>query len=96
MKINKYEFGHMTKMAAMLVYGKMLTFSNIFSSETTRPIEGKSNVKNPRDGGMEVYSLGTGHMTKMATMPILISKMAATVAILKFFKQHLLLNPKSD
>ena len=46
------------------------TFSNIFSSETTRPIEAKSYAKPPWDGGTKVCSNGPGHVTKMAVMPI--------------------------
>ena len=46
------------------------TFSNIFSSETTGPIEAKFHVEPPWDGEMKVCSNGPGHMTKMATMPI--------------------------
>ena len=46
------------------------TFSNIFSSETTGPIEDKFHMEPPWDGGTEVCSNGPGHMTKMAAMPI--------------------------
>ena len=48
----------------------VLTFSNIFSSETTGPIEAKFHVEPPSDGGMKVSSNGPGHVTKMAAMPI--------------------------
>ena len=48
----------------------MSTFSNIFSSETTGPIEVKFHVDPPWDGGTKVCSNGPGHMTKMAAMPI--------------------------
>ena len=48
----------------------MSTFSNIFSSETTGPIEAKFHMEPPWDGGTKVCSNGPGHMTKMATMPI--------------------------
>ena len=51
------------------MYVVLSKFSNI-SSETTRPIEAKFHVEPPGDGGMEVCSNNTGHMTKMATMPI--------------------------
>ena len=47
----------------------MSTFSNIFSSETTGPIEVKFHMKPPWDVGTKVCSTGTGHMTKMAAMP---------------------------
>ena len=46
------------------------TFSNIFSSETTGPIEAKFYVEIPWVGGTKVYSNDLGHMTKMAAMPI--------------------------
>ena len=45
-------------------------FSNIFSSETARPIKAKFHVEPPWEGGTKVYRNGPGHMTKMATMPI--------------------------
>ena len=46
------------------------TFSNIFSSETTGPIEAKFHMESQWDGGTKVCSNGPGHMTKMAAMPI--------------------------
>ena len=46
------------------------TFSNIFSCETTGPIEAKFHVEPPWDGGTKGYSNSPGHMTKMAAMPI--------------------------
>ena len=46
------------------------TFSNIFSSETTGPIEAKFHMEPPWDRGTKVCSNGSGHMTKMAAMPI--------------------------
>ena len=49
----------------------MPTFSNIFSSETTGPIEATFHVEPPWDGGTKVCSNGPGHMTKVAAMPIL-------------------------
>ena len=45
-------------------------FSNIFSSETTGPIEAKFHMESQWDGGMKVYTRGLGHMTKMTAMPI--------------------------
>ena len=48
----------------------MSTFSNIFSSKTTGPIEAKFHMEPRWDGGTKVYSNGPGHMTKMAAMPI--------------------------
>ena len=46
------------------------TISNIFSSQTTGPIELKFHMKTPSDAGMKVCSNGPGHMTKMAATPI--------------------------
>ena len=48
----------------------MSTFSNIFPSETTGPIEAKFHIEPPWDGGTKVCLNGQGHMTKMAAMPI--------------------------
>ena len=48
----------------------MSTFSNIFSSETTGPIEAKFHLAPPWEGGTKVCSNGPGHMTKMAAVPI--------------------------
>ena len=45
----------------------MSTFSNIFSPETTGPIEAKLHMEPPWDGGTKVCP---GHMTMMAAMPI--------------------------
>ena len=52
------------------VYACVSTFSNIFSPETTGPIEATFHVEPPWDGGTKVHSNGPGHMTKMADMPI--------------------------
>ena len=46
------------------------TFSNTIFSETAGPIEAKYNTEPPWDGGTEVCSNVSGHMTKMATMLI--------------------------
>ena len=48
----------------------MSTFSNIFSSETSGPIEAKIHMEPPWDRGTKVCSNGPGHMTKMAHVPI--------------------------
>ena len=42
----------------------------VLSSETTRPIELKFHIKTPYDWLAKIYTNCTGHMTKMATMPI--------------------------
>ena len=62
------------------------TFSNIFSSETTGPIEAKFHVEPPLDGGTKVCSNGPGHMTKMAASPYMV----------KTLKNLLLRNQKAD
>ena len=46
------------------------TLLNIFSSDTTGPIEAKFHMEPQWDEGTKVYSNGPSHMTKMATMPI--------------------------
>ena len=46
------------------------SYSNIFSSKTTWPIEAKFYVNHLYDGGTNVYINNLGHMTKMAAMPI--------------------------
>ena len=46
------------------------TFSNIFSSDITEPIEAKFHVEPPWDRRTKGCSNGSGHMTKMAAMPI--------------------------
>ena len=48
----------------------MSTLSNIFSSETTGPIEAKIHMEPPCDGGTKVCSNGSDHMTKTAAMPM--------------------------
>ena len=49
---------------------RVFTFSNVFSSGTTGPIEVKFHVEPPWDGGMKVCVWGPGHMTKMTAMRI--------------------------
>ena len=46
------------------------TISNVFFSETTRPIKVKFYVEPPWKGGTKVYINGPGHITKIAAMPI--------------------------
>ena len=41
-----------------------------FFSETTWPIKAKFYVKHLYDGGINVYINSSGHITKMAAMPI--------------------------
>ena len=58
------------KSLAFVVICHVSAFSNIFSSETTGPIEVKFHMEHPLDGGTKVFWRGPGHMTKMAAMPI--------------------------
>ena len=54
------------------MYGMLSTFSSIFSSETTGPIEAKFHVESHWDKGTKICSNGPAHMTKIAAMPIYI------------------------
>ena len=56
-------------MARLLSVCRVFTYSVVFSG-TTGPIEIKFHVEPPWDGGMKVCIWGSGHMTKMAAMPI--------------------------
>ena len=47
---------------------RRFTFSNIFFSETARPIKAKLHVESPWEGGTKVNINNPGHMTKMAAM----------------------------
>ena len=47
------------------------TFSNFFSLETAGPIDMELYVEPPWDGGTKVCSNDLGHLTKMATMPLI-------------------------
>ena len=64
----------------------MSTFSNIFSSETTGPIEAKFHMESPWDRGTKVYSNGPGHMTKWPPC----------LYMVKTLKNLLLQNQKAD
>ena len=48
----------------------IIIFSNIVFSETAWPISAKFHEKPLWELGKKVYINGTGHMTKMAAMPI--------------------------
>ena len=52
------------------VVRSLSTFSNIFSFETTGPIQLKFHMETPNYAGTKVCSNGPGYMTKMAAMPI--------------------------
>ena len=47
-----------------------IPLSNVFSSETARPIKAKFYAEPPWEGGSKVYINGPGHMTKMAAITI--------------------------
>ena len=52
------------------LYVCMLTFSNIFSSKTTVPIDVKFHMKPLWDRRTKVCSNGPGHMTSVTAVPI--------------------------
>ena len=56
--------------SSVVVRRRPSTISNVFSSETTWPIEAKLHVQPPWQEGKKVYINSPGHMTKMAAMPI--------------------------
>ena len=56
--------------SSLSVIRRPFTISNVFSSETTWPIEAKFNVQPAWQGGKKVYINGPGHMTKIAATPI--------------------------
>ena len=45
-------------------------FSNFFSAITAVPIKTKFHREAPWDGRTNDYSIGSGHMTKLAAIPI--------------------------
>ena len=72
MAINKFQRSRLTfNFSAKVTHiGVPSTHQNIVSSETTRPFELKFHMKTPYDRLAKIYTNCTGHMTKMATMPI--------------------------
>ena len=72
MAINKFQRLRLTSnfSAKVAHIGVPSTHQNIVSSETTRPFELKFHVKTPYDRLAKIFTNCTGHMTKMATMPI--------------------------
>ena len=50
--------------------GHSLIFKIFFSLETAKPIEANFHVDPKWDGGTNVCSNGSDHMTKMAAMPL--------------------------
>ena len=73
----------------MYVY-LLSTFSNIFSSGTTGPIEAKFHMEPHRDAGTKVCSNGLCHMTKCH-----MTKVAAMHIYGKNLKKPSSLEPKS-
>ena len=72
MAINKFQRSRLTfnfsaKVAHIVVPS---TLQNIVFSETTRPFKLKFHMKTPYDRLAKIDTNCTGHMTKMATMPI--------------------------
>ena len=72
MALNKFQRSRLTfNFSAKVAHiGVPSTHQNIVSSENTRPIELKFHMKTPFDRLAKIYTNCTGHMTKMATMPI--------------------------
>ena len=72
MAINKFQRSRLTFnfSAKVAHFGVPSTHKNIVSSEITRPFELKFHMKTPYDRLAKIYTICTGHMTKMATMPI--------------------------
>ena len=72
MAINKFQRSRLTfNFTAKVAHiGVPSTHLNLVSSETTGPIELKFHVKTPYDRLAKIYTNCTGHMTKLATMPI--------------------------
>ena len=72
MAINKCQRSRLTfNFSAKVAHiGVPSTHQNIVSSEITRPFELKFHMKTPYDRLAKIYANCTGHMTKMATMPI--------------------------
>ena len=70
--INKFQRSRLTFYfsAKVAQFGAPSTHKNIVSSEATRPIELKFYMKTPYGRLAKIYTNCTGHMTKMATMPI--------------------------
>ena len=68
--LNQGLIGELTGYPWSVVRRRPFTFSNVFSSETARPIKVKFYMEPPWEGGTNVYINNPGHMTKMAAMPI--------------------------
>ena len=72
MAINKFQRSRLTFNFSPKVahIGVQSTQQNIVSSEATRPFELKFHMKTPYDRLAKIFTNCTGHLTKMATMPI--------------------------
>ena len=72
MAINKFQRSRLTfNFSAKVAHiGVPSTLQNIVSSETTGPFELKFHMETPYDRLAKIYTNCTGHMTKMATIPI--------------------------
>ena len=72
MAINKFQRSRLTFYFSAKVahIGVPSTHLNIVSSEATRPIKLKFHMGTSHDRLAKIYTNCTGHMTKMATMPI--------------------------
>ena len=71
MAINKFQRSRLTfNFSAKVAHIGVPSTQNIVSSDTMRPIELKFHMKTPYDRLAKIYTICSGHMTKMATMPI--------------------------
>ena len=73
--VNNYDKNrYLEKFSKAAVHMYMTTIFKIFFSKTVWPIKAKFYVEPPCEGEMKVYINDTGHMTKMAAMPIYMVK----------------------
>ena len=72
MAINKFQRSRLTfNFSAKVTHiGVPSTHQNTVSSETTKPFELKFHMKTPYDRLAKIYTICTGHMTKISTTPI--------------------------
>ena len=66
-------------------------FSNLFSSNNTRPFEAKFHMESPWDVGMKMFSNVLGHMTKMAsesfgTKRLVTLKLGVQYRVLRYYQ----------
>ena len=72
MAINKFQRSRLSfDLSAKAAHiGVSSIYSNIVFSETTKPIELNFHMKTSYDNIAKIYTNDSGHMTKMADMPV--------------------------